>query len=1166
MDGTPAINYRGHNSTFWKAGLAIGPLVLFALLIAFQADRFWHQHVAQNLQARLGVAADGITAYYENLAVRARLMGAHPDIVQIASLLTRSKQADERRRPSAPQVELHKHYLTLTDERDLRSLAIIAADGTHLATTNDGLAAPSNPLRQQPGLLAHAWAGQTTATAPQLWEGRPTVFVATPVHTQDGATVALLVVALNPEATIYQTLYAGTSGDTGETYLFDRNGTLLSDTRSTGLITVAGWPKPGEPVIGHARLLIPGTDELTHMAAQVTARQDGVDTDGYLNYLGKDVVGAWRWLPQVNLGVAVEESEQEAFHGLILIHTTLFAFFVLATALLLAIVRLAKNHAENTSRYVAIETAGIQSEKHKLHALFNCAPLSMITTDRHGRITDFSLHAEVVFGRTKDDVLGQRINGLFAEPLPDFDNGPTLHFEIKGRRPSGELVPLQLSVSVADTSLGELHVVIARDISDYKKVEQNMRDEIRRRETLETRQRLLLEAAGEGIFGLDNEDRITFINPAGEQLLGFEPGELLGRPLTGDSSGKPSLCGTDSALTLKGRGDGTMGTAGETLLRRADGSTFEAEFTRSPLISDGVKRGAVVVFSDISERKLAEKYLMLAENVFKHITEGVVVADQTGRILRVNRAMCQMVGYDASELIGTKRPPYYSGEHAPVFYQQLWDALRTDGMWEGEIWNRRRSGELFPTWQTIVAIKDAGKRIKQVVAVTRDITEQRRSEQRIHRLAYFDNLTGLPNRELFFDRFTHAIQRANRQGGGITLLFLDLDRFKNVNDGLGHPIGDQLLKAVGTRLQGLVRSEDTVARLGGDEFTVLLESIAEQEAVERVASKLIAALSQPFDIDDHRLHIGTSVGISRYPKDGDDAATLVKNADAAMYRAKAAGRNNFQFYAADMSSISNEKVAMEERMHRAVKNEEFVLHYQPQFDRHSRVIGVEALVRWQDPVLGLVPPGRFIPLAEENGLIVTIGEWVLRTACRQMQQWREQGAPEMRMSVNLAGPQITRGNIVATVSNVLTETGLDPKYLELEVTETFVMDHATQAVNILAQLRELGVRIAIDDFGTGHSSLATLKRLPSDTLKIDRAFVRDIPDDLNDMAIARAILAMGKQLNLDIVAEGVETDAQKVFLSDEGCNYFQGFLFSRPLPAETVALLWLTHRKASQAG
>jgi diguanylate cyclase (GGDEF)-like protein/PAS domain S-box-containing protein len=688
-----------------------------------------------------------------------------------------------------------------------------------------------------------------------------------------------------------------------------------------------------------------------------------------------------------------------------------------------------------------------------------------------------------------------------------------------------------------------------------RRSEAALREEIRRREAAETRQRLLLEAAGEGIFGLDADHRVTFINPAGARMLGYSREALLGRVLTRRDGPAPPLCEPDNLLVQPpAPGEGPL----ESCLRRLDGNLCEVEFTRAPLHIEGEADGSVVVFSDISARRRSQRSLLLAESVFQHINEGVLVADADGRILRVNRALCAMVGYSEDEIVGQLRPPYRSGEHPPVFYQQLWDNLLRDGLWEGEIWNRRRDGELFPTWQTIVAIHDGDGAPAQFVSVTRDITAQRRSEQRIHRLAYFDNLTGLPNRELFFDRFDHAIQRAQRHGTHLALLFLDLDRFKNVNDTLGHPVGDQLLRAVAERLQQLVRSEDTIARLGGDEFTLLLESVDRRDYISQVAAKVVQSLAQPFDIDGHRLHIGASVGISLYPHDGTDATSLVKHADSAMYQAKAAGRNNFQYYSAALSLHTSEQVALEAQLRRAVKQREFVLHYQPQFDHEARIIGVEALIRWLDPERGLVSPNRFIPMAEETGLIVPIGEWVLQQACRQMAEWHAQGAGGLRVSVNIAGPQLIRTDIVATVQAALDDSGLAPQALELELTETFIMEHVTQTFETLGALRALGVRVAIDDFGTGHSSLATLKRLPADTLKIDRAFVNDLPDDRNDVAIARAILAMSRELDLETVAEGVETEAQRAFLGSEGCTLFQGYLFAPPLPAAEIGRRWIT--------
>ena len=426
--------------------------------------------------------------------------------------------------------------------------------------------------------------------------------------------------------------------------------------------------------------------------------------------------------------MAVEIEADEVFRGLHLLQRAVFGTALAAIALVVIIVQLSGLQTRRLEELVAAKTAALKTEQSKLQSLFERAPNGLITLDAAGLITDFSVCASEIFGRNEDSVLGEPLQSLFAEPLPQLhDDADMVHLEINGQRPDGQLVPLELSMSLVQTEDRLLRLVIARDISEFKRLQRAMGDEIARRQAAESRQRLLLDAAGEGIFGLDTEERICFINPAGAQLLGYEPAELLGRTLTETVGRQTAQRPADGPLLSSGgRTDGTR----ETTLHRRDGSTFEAEFTRSPLVADGREQGWVVIFSDITSRKRAEQSLLLSENVFQHITEGIMVADASGRILRVNHALCDMVGYSEQELVGQARPPYRSGEHPPVFYQQLWDALTSDGLWEGEIWNRRKHGELFPTWQTIVAIRDSSGRSTQFVSVTRDITEQRRGAAR----------------------------------------------------------------------------------------------------------------------------------------------------------------------------------------------------------------------------------------------------------------------------------------------------------------------------------------------------------------------------------------------------------------------------------------------------
>jgi diguanylate cyclase (GGDEF)-like protein len=462
-----------------------------------------------------------------------------------------------------------------------------------------------------------------------------------------------------------------------------------------------------------------------------------------------------------------------------------------------------------------------------------------------------------------------------------------------------------------------------------------------------------------------------------------------------------------------------------------------------------------------------------------------------------------------------------------------------------------------------------------MAGIMQDITERKQAEAQIYNLAYFDSLTGLPNRLLFKEHLAHALAHAFRTKRVAAILFLDLDRFKYINDTLGHSIGDKLLQGVAERLLICVRRSDivgrdeggdmdsTVARLGGDEFTVLLSDIASAQDAARVSQRIINAVSQPFNLDNHEVTVTTSIGISLFPDDGNDIVSLIKNADTAMYHAKDLGRNNFQFYTQSMNSTTLERLALENHLRKALERREFILYYQPQFDILTEdIIGVEALVRWKHRELGMVSPADFIPLAEETGLIIQIDEWVMRTACEQMRRWQEEGLPDITMSVNLSGQHFIRENLLETVSGIIKETGLAPRFLELELTESVVMKNAKETVSTLRALKDMGLHIAIDDFGTGYSSLSYLKRFPLDTLKIDKSFVQEITTDSDSAAITKAIIAMGHSLKLRVLAEGVETEEQLVFLRDHGCHALQGFLFSKPIPYDELVRFYLARHAA----
>ena len=551
------------------------------------------------------------------------------------------------------------------------------------------------------------------------------------------------------------------------------------------------------------------------------------------------------------------------------------------------------------------------------------------------------------------------------------------------------------------------------------------------------------------------------------------------------------------------------------------------------------------------ERQRTLDELLLAAHVFEDSLQGIMVTDVAGRILRVNKTFTVVTGYDEAEAIGQTPRILKSGRHDHDFYRQFWEQLKTAGSWQGEIWNRRKNGEGYPSWESIFALRDVRGEIRYFVSISQDITSQKDASERIHRLAHYDVLTGLPNRVLFEERLRHALGRCHRLQGRLALLFVDIDHFKKINDTYGHSAGDRLLEVVAERMVAALRDTDTLARLGGDEFTVLVEDVADAGDLEPVARKLIEVLARPVAIRETEVFVSASIGIALSPDDGADYESLLRNADTAMYQAKAAGRNRWQLYRQEMSDQVANRLELDTALRYALARGEFILYYQPRArTADQRMVGCEALIRWRHPVRGLVPPDEFIPLAEETGLIVEIGAWVLTEACRQMADWCQRWGGACRVSVNVSAQQMRRTDFVGQVRAALSEAGLNPSCLELEITETSLMDNIEPAIAAFRELSALGVAVSIDDFGTGYSSLSYLKRLPIQCLKIDRSFVRDTPADRDDCAIVKTIIAMSETLHIHVVAEGVETAEQLDFLAREGCPEFQGYLLAKPLPPD----------------
>jgi diguanylate cyclase (GGDEF)-like protein/PAS domain S-box-containing protein len=554
------------------------------------------------------------------------------------------------------------------------------------------------------------------------------------------------------------------------------------------------------------------------------------------------------------------------------------------------------------------------------------------------------------------------------------------------------------------------------------------------------------------------------------------------------------------------------------------------------------------VHIDVTQHHQSQEKLRQAAQVFSSTIEGVIITDAEPNILSVNPAFERITGYRSEQVIGHNLRILQSGHQSDDFYQSLWQTLLSEGHWSGEIWNRRADGNNYPSLTTISTVKDDSDRTTGYVCLFTDITQLKQSEERLDFLAHHDTLTGLPNRLLFKDRLTKALQHANRKRNKVAVMFIDLDRFKNVNDSLGHTVGDELLKQVSQRLKQSTRDADTLARISGDEFVLMIEDSFTVESTTNVLNKIMEAFRKPFKLKRHQVLTTCSIGVSVFPDDAHDTDELVSNADAAMYRAKNVGRNTYEFYTPEMTASALEHIFLENALHNAIPQKQFVQYYQPQYQLdNGQLIGCETLIRWQHPLEGIILPQRFITLAEQNGTIRDIDFWMLKTACQQGKIWHDRGLAIPRISVNMAGSQIQRENFATSVHKILKETNFPREHLEIEVTESFIMQRPEIGIWQLQKLYDDGISIAIDDFGTGHSSLNYLKKLPVSKIKLDQSFIKDITEDKDTLAIVRAVTDMAKSLGKTIIAEGVETVEQAELLKELGCEQVQGFYFGRPV-------------------
>lgn len=799
----------------------------------------------------------------------------------------------------------------------------------------------------------------------------------------------------------------------------------------------------------------------------------------------------------------------------------------------------------------------LQLSEQKFASVFQqCPDILVIARFSDGRLLEVNKAFEDQIGLSAAQVLGKTATELNIWGIDDA--GPDLlhrvqttsirNLEMSFRRSNGQVFTGLISAEPFQLDTVEAIVVVVRDITQLKETQQQL-------QTSEEKFAKAFHASPDGLLLSRQRDGLLIeVNEGFSRITGFTAATSIDQ--TALELGIWVDLNERKHLLELMRRDGFVRDF-ICHIRRADGLIRLCELSSRPL-PIGDEDCMLTIARDITERQLMQEKLQQAATVFESTAEGVLITDTRQNISAVNRAFSEITGYSEAEALGQTPRLLASGLHDSAFYAAMWHQLTTHGHWQGEISNRRKSGELYPSWLTISAVRNRDNVVTHFVAVFADISSLKLAQARLDYQAHHDPLTGLPNRTLFENRLQAALNGHQQTGKQGAVLFLDLDRFKHINDSLGHPVGDLLLKGIALRLKEQLRDIDTVARLGGDEFIILLPGLQHEGDAEHLANKLLACFTPPFQAGEHEFFISASIGTSLYPQDGTDVATLVKNADAAMYRSKAKGRNRVECYTRDLTVQAKERVALEHELRRAIERNECSLFYQPKLCLKTHaLIGAEALIRWHHPTFGDVPPEHFIPLAEENGMILQIGDWVLEQACRQLHAWQGTFDDFGPLSVNLAGAQLRHPNLLPRIEQLLHDYRLEPGCLQLEITENFIMSQAEEALDVLHELKRLGVQLAIDDFGTGYSSLSYLKRLPLDFLKIDQSFVRGLPDDPHDAAIVRAIIALGHSMQFTIIAEGVENPAQQAFLADEGCEQMQGYIVSLPLPPELFAATFL---------
>lgn len=812
--------------------------------------------------------------------------------------------------------------------------------------------------------------------------------------------------------------------------------------------------------------------------------------------------------------------------------------------------------------YIHADNRIITSLKEYAERIICTVPLGLLVLDKKHNVLSVNSFMDRFFREDHDLLRGRNIRDLFTNTdlkgrISEVMSSNRAQSGIAVQHPDRHKKVLQLQVTLVPM-LSETNVITSNDAPRVLVVIEDITEKqnlINATVSADAHIRSIMDNVSDGIITIDPYGRIESFNTSAEQLFQYQAAEIIGQNIK-ILMPEPYYSQHDNYLKryqVKGEAH-CVGNEFQVMEgKRQDGSVFPMDLAISEM-KFGNKTLYIGLVRDISERIKTEEEMMKLSSAVEQTADAVIITDRGGTIEYVNRGFEQTTGYKRNEVMGRSPRILKSGLLEPEFYTALWNTISDAKTFRGIFINKRKDGTPYYEEKTITPLMDTDKKITHFVSTGKDISKRMQDQQRLDFLAHHDILTSLPNRLLFSDRLNQAISHAKRRNHIVALMFMDLDRFKNINDTLGHSVGDALLKGIAKRLKQLLRNEDTVARISGDEFAILLTNLESVDGIPLIATKLLRSISKPFSIAGRELFITSSIGITTYPMDSADPNTLLKNADTAMYQAKNSGRDNYCFYTSTMNAMAERQFTLETQLRRALERGEFNLFYQPQFNIKNtpRRSGTEALLRWRNPDEGYLEPKEFLHLVEDSSMIQPVGEWVLHTACMQQRLWLDAKINSNYIAVNVSPKQLTKGNFFETVGGILKDTGLPPEQLYLEITENALMENDPYIIDTLKELTEIGVRIALDDFGTGYSSLSHVRHFPISCLKIDQSFVSHIPDQRDDTELARTIITLGKNLNLDVIAEGVETKQQLDALRQMGCVNVQGFYFSQPQDAHNL--------------